>query len=341
MRKRELGQIERYPLAQSPLAQKPTQRDLAKLLGMKRDELRTLATYRDEWIIRRDEEINGKIRHLAYPRGRLRRVHELLKFHLDKVKQPDYVYSPRKQRSQRDNAALHVRQAQFLTLDIKQFYPSTNEKHFYRWAREELGMFDDVAGLLTRLVTVDGIASFGSPLTPVLATLVHRQMFDEIAECCRCRGLRVSLWVDDFTISGHFVPGVLLQEIREIIRARGLRSHKLQFRTGNRPVRITGLLVDGTKIRAPRSAHDRVRGLYADLANAESDAERDAITTRLLCALGSMRHISGKSAVSSMKAANQMNTLRRRRRKLASHSNFQSDLAREACAANDQSAPWA
>ena len=262
---------ERYELDRSPLAQNPTQRDLANLLGMKRDEIRGLATHRDSWIVRRDEVINGKLRHLAYPRGKLRSIHELFKFHLIKVKQPDYLYSPRKGRSQRDNAARHLGQRQFLAFDLKQFYPSTTEKHIYRWAREKLGMYEDVAGLFTRLVTVDGIASFGSPVTPVLATLVHRTMFDAIAQICKRRGLRISLWVDDFTISGQFVPGEVVREIREIVRTNGLRSHKLRYRTGNRPVSVTGVNIDGDTLKASRSLHDRIRQDYAALWRAKSE----------------------------------------------------------------------
>jgi hypothetical protein len=73
---------ERYEVSHSPLAQKPTQRKLAELVGMKRDELRGLVTHRETYTVRRDEVINGKLRHLAYPKGKLRRVHERLAFHL-------------------------------------------------------------------------------------------------------------------------------------------------------------------------------------------------------------------------------------------------------------------
>lgn len=314
MRKR----IERYELERSPLAQNPTQKDIAKLVGLKRDALRALATHRDSWIIRRDEPINGKLRHLAYPRGKLRRVHERFKFHLKKIKQPDYLFSPRSGRSQRDNAAQHVGQQQFFSLDVKQFYPTTTEKHVYHWAADELGMREDVAGLFTRLATVDGIVSFGSPLTPVLATLVHRKMFDAIAKACRRRGLHISLWVDDITISGNFVPGELVSEIREIIRAQGLKSHKLHYRTGNRPVAITGVNVNGEELCASRLVHERVRKLYAALSEAKSDIEAEIIIGRLLSALGTLRYTVGRSSTVGKKTSDRMNALRQKRSKVTS-----------------------
>jgi RNA-directed DNA polymerase len=96
-----------YALARSPFAQRPTQRDVADLLGETKADLIRLANYKDQFIVRRQENIGGKHRDLAYPVSRLRGVHERLKFHLNKVQQPSYLFSPRKKRSQRDNAALN------------------------------------------------------------------------------------------------------------------------------------------------------------------------------------------------------------------------------------------
>lgn len=113
--KKESG--ERYPLVRSPLAQNPSQRDVAALVGETKGDLNTLATprFKDQFLVRRTIEINGKTRDLVYPEGRLRTVHERLKFHLSKITQPSYLMSPRKGRAQRDNARAHLEAAQFFT----------------------------------------------------------------------------------------------------------------------------------------------------------------------------------------------------------------------------------
>lgn len=202
---RQDARIERYHIDRSPLAQKPTQRDIALLLGETRDDLRRLVNYKDSFIVRRKIIVGKKkkLRELAYPYGRLRAVHERLKFHLNKIKQPSYLYSPRRNRGQRDNALLHLDQAQYLTFDLRQFYPSTTEQIVKNWFRKDLNMYGDVAGLLTHLSTIDGKVSFGPPVTPVLCSLIHRSMFDQIATVCERRGLRYSVWVDDLTVSGR------------------------------------------------------------------------------------------------------------------------------------------
>ncbi|WP_136635551.1 reverse transcriptase family protein [Pseudooceanicola onchidii] len=315
MRRNKKPAYERYDLDRSPFAQRPTQRDVADLLGETKADLERLINYKDQFVVRRQERIAGKDRDLAYPTARLRGIHERLKFHLNKVRQPSYLFSPRKKRSQRDNAELHLDQDQYLTLDIKQFYPSTTDAMVFRWFKDELGMYDDVAGMLTHLCTIDGKASFGSPLTPVLCTLVHRPMFDSISDICSARGLRHSLWVDDLTISGRFVPGKVVTSIRTVIQDCGLRSHKIRYRSGNRPVVITGIGVVGRDLVAPNSLNLRIRRYWDDLHEAVTADEKAACAQLLMSQLGTVRHIVGAKSDVGQRAADQMNMLKQKRAK--------------------------
>jgi RNA-directed DNA polymerase len=315
-RDKKYPNIERYELTRSPFAQKPTQKEVAELLGETKGDLWRLINYKEQFVVRRTEDINGKVRDLAYPVDRLRSVHERLKFHLNKVKQPSYLFSPRKNRGQRDNALLHINQDQYLTLDLKQFYPSTTISMVRRFFLHDLGMYDDVAQLLTHLCTIDGKVSFGSPLTPVLCTLVHRRMFDAIAEVCGARGLRYSVWVDDLTISGKFIPGQVVSDIRSIVQSHGLRSHKIKYQSGNRPVFITGIGVVGPKLIAPNALNLRIKNHWNDLHAATTLDEKESCTQRLLSQLGTIRHITGSNSITGRKAADQMNAIRQKRNKL-------------------------
>jgi RNA-directed DNA polymerase len=185
-----------------------------------------------------------------------------------------------------------------------------------RWFRDDMGIYPDVAGLLTHLCTIDDQVSFGSPLTPLLCTLIHRPIFDKIADLCDRHGLNYSLWVDDLTISGQFVHGDVVREIRQIIAAAGLRSHKIRFRTGSRPVLITGISVVGRDPVAPNALNLRIKELWDAYHLAETIDERDACIQALLAQLGTQRHICGSSSVLGRKAADQMNALRQKRSKM-------------------------
>lgn len=315
-RRRTKRTHEIYELERSPLAQKPTQRDVAELLGESRDNLRRLVNYKEQFVVRRQTTSRtGKDRDLAYPVGRLRTVHERLKHHLNKVTQPGYLFSPRKGRAPRDNAAHHVGQGHFLSLDVKQFYPSTTFAMVKHSLIDLFGLRDDVAGLIAHLATIDGKVAFGSPLTPVLCSLVHRRMFDAIAQECDARGLRCSLWVDDLTISGRFVPGELLDIIRGVIRASGLRSHKIEFRTGARTVFVTGVGVRGRELVAPGQMMARVARRRRALRRAGTPDAREAAAPALLSELGSLRYVVGPSSLTGQRAANAANAVRQKRAK--------------------------
>ncbi|WP_152494239.1 reverse transcriptase family protein [Roseovarius sp. THAF27] len=308
---------ERYELERSPFAQKPTQRDIAALVRENKEDLNKLGTdrFKEQFLVRRTIETSGKERRLVYPEARLRAVHERLKYHLNKIIQPSYLFSPRKNRSQRDNAEVHLSAFQYLTLDIKQFYPSTTRRMIRNSLAVQFGMAGDVAGLIAHVATADDRACFGSPLTPVLASLVHRPMFDEISDLCVSYGLSHSIWVDDLTISGPKIPGAFIAEIRRIIASYGLRSHKLKYYTGNKAVFVTGVGIVGSNLVAKKKVELRSKELWRALKNAETLDEIDTATTRLLAHLGGIKQIVGKSSKRGQKLSNEMHSIRQKREK--------------------------
>ncbi len=310
------ARYERYRFDQSPWVQDLTQRDLAELLGWKKQQLEALIRDKDRFVKREAKKIGSKLRHLAVPTGKLRTIHERLKFHFNKIKQPDYLFSPRKGRAQRDNAEHHAAQTQFLSLDIRQFYPSTTDEHIFRWAFHVAGLRADVAGLLTQLVAVDGRMPFGSPLSPVLTTHVHREMFDEINAICQANGLTMSLWVDDLTISGSFVRGALIEDIRAVIRRRGFQTHKIKFRSASRPVIVTGVPIERKRVVAPRGLHQRLQDGYQALRASATDVERGIAIDRLMSALGTHRYHLGSATPEGRLTSNRMQALRVRRARL-------------------------
>lgn len=289
MSRRKFGRYERYEFDRSPWTQNLTQSDVALLLGHTKTQLEALIRDKEKYTRRETKLIGEKVRELAIPTGKLRRCHEYLKFHLNKIKQPTYLFSPRKGRSQRGNAAHHVGQNQFLELDVRKFYPSTTGEHIFRWAYHVAGLRADVAGLIKHLVVIDDRMPFGSPVSPVLMSLVHRPMFDQVYAACQRHGVLMSLWVDNLELSGPSVPGVLLEEIREIIRRKGLRTHDIRYKQASRPVTVTGVVIDEGRVVAPRSVHERIKEGYAVLRTATSETDCHFAIDALLSSLGTYR----------------------------------------------------
>ena len=84
-----MQRYERYAFEASPWVQDLTQRDLADLLGWRKQQLEALIRDKDRYIKREPKLIGSKMRNLAVPTGKLRTIHERLKYHLNKIKQPD------------------------------------------------------------------------------------------------------------------------------------------------------------------------------------------------------------------------------------------------------------
>ena len=308
---------ERYPLERSPLAQNPSQRDVAKLVRESKTDLNTLAfpRYKEQFLVRRTITTNGKERRLVYPKGRLRAVHERLRFNFSKIVQPSYLMSPRKGKAQRDNALAHLNSAEFMTLDLRQFYPSTTRQMIRNSLVAQFGMHPDVAGLIAHVATADDRACFGSPLTPVLASLVHRPMFDAIADRCMSDDLSYTVWVDDLSVSGRTITGSLRSDVRDIVASAGLHSHKLKLFSGKRPVFVTGVGIVGSNLIVPARFEMCAKELWAEFHSCETFDQLDAASTILLSHLGGIRAVVGKDTSRGHRIAGQMNSIRQKREK--------------------------
>ncbi|KAF0178777.1 MAG: hypothetical protein FD124_3005 [Alphaproteobacteria bacterium] len=306
---------ERYALTRSPLAQRLTQKKLANLLRRPLPQLKGLIKYKKSFVVAEVREIDGKARPLCYPRGPLRSVNEALKYQLSKIRLPDYVASPRRGRGQRENAAVHVDAKQILTLDLRKFYPSVSRRYIARFFREEFSMHPDVAGLITELLTFEGRVLYGAPATPVLVMLAHRKMFDQIDNACLAFGTKMSLWVDNLTISGAEVPGALLVQVREIIASHGYKTHDIAFVTTNRDSTVTGVVVRCGELHPANSSNLAIRDLEAALRNSVDPSEYEAKANRLLSRLGGQLHILGTQREWGQKIARRMNVIRQKRDK--------------------------
>lgn len=172
------------------------------------------------------------------------------------------------------NAVLHQRGHIIVKLDIRQFYPSTTDEHVFRFLHHQLKMPDDVAGFITKLVTFEKALPFGSPLSPVLCTLVHRDMFDRIRGYCALEDHTLSIWVDDLTISGMDHKDMLIKAIRREIARKGLKTHKLQKKRTKRGTVITGVFVSNDTVAPANKIHVRIRDKLQQLSTTDDLVEK-------------------------------------------------------------------
>lgn len=201
---------------------------------------------------------NGGVREVYAPRYDLKRIQARLSELLMRVEAPDYLMSPVRGRSNIDNAALHRSASAHRLIDIEDFYPSCTSTKVAWFFGKVMGCPSDVVALLVWLTTLDGALPQGSPASPILAFLSYRDMWDEIAAIAARDQNRLTVYVDDVTLSGEVVLGRTLWEIKQELRKHGHRTKesKEESRLGT-PVTVTGVILRAGALLLPNVQHQK------------------------------------------------------------------------------------
>ncbi|WP_407883130.1 reverse transcriptase family protein [Scytonema sp. NUACC26] len=209
----------------------------------------------------------------------LRRIKEIL----SQVAIPSFIHSPALGRSYITNAKAHVNSYEVRSLDIKQYFPSSQSWRVYSFFHVVMRCSPDVAGILTKLSTVNGHLPTGSPLSPVLSYFAHIDMWETINEQVEGAGCTLTVYMDDVTISGSSVPGKLIWQIKKEFRRCGLRDNKEKEKhyVGNKPREITGVIVKDGKLNVPNRQRQKMHECRQAIKQETENAEKEHLVQSL------------------------------------------------------------
>ena len=272
-----------HPLKQSPLHKLGNHRRLSALLKVDTATLRNMAgagriAY-TEWD---DTNEKGKVRHIENPKPRLKRVQARLATLLSMLEPPDFLTCPVKGRSYVTNARHHVGAAEIVTMDISAYFPSTTWKRVYWFFNKRLEMPTDTAWTLASLATIDDRLPTGSPLSPIMAFLAHQDMWLAVAKIARDRGCKLTVYMDDVTISGERVPEALIWSIKQEIHKTGLRLNNRKERRffGGEAV-VTGVIVTPQGMRPPKRSYLKLSEARKTAATLDDKTAREKLLRRI------------------------------------------------------------
>lgn len=276
-----------------------SRRRLAALLHVPLDVLVRLARNADRLYHPFETTVtkNGfkKKRLIDNPDPELKRLQRrILNELLAKVDMPAEFFGGRKGKSVGENARIHVRQPQVVTIDLKDFFPRVSNSMVASIFRRTFGCSADVCWLLTRLTTRCGHLPQGAPTSTALAGLALVPASTEIASLCETANLRHSVWVDDITISGphaaNVLPGAISALKRHHFRISRPKLHVMgrhQHQEVTRHVvndkvslgrnRLSAIRREIHRLDGPLANPARVRGL---LAFAQSSSPDQALVLR-------------------------------------------------------------
>ena len=203
---------------------------------------------------------NGKLltRPINAPIKRLKIVQaQLLQHVLYWINLPEYFFGGLRKKDAVKNARYHQGNKYFFLTDLKDFYPSVNSLSVEKSLRKE-GFYPDVARIITRLCTKNGVIPQGCPTSSFLASLVVFHSANDLFEGYQKDGLKVSIYIDDITLSSPTDFKARTQEILRDLRKRKLKINfnKTHYCTHN-PI-VTGVFVKNNGISALPHTFERL-----------------------------------------------------------------------------------
>jgi len=238
-----------------------------------------------------------KKRPVEAPKPIIERVHRRLFQLLTRITPPEYLHSGVRGRSYVSNAEQHRKNPVLYKLDIVKFYPSTKQWHAFEFFRSTMKCSRDVAGLLAKIVTVDGHLPTGSCLSQIMAFYAHFDMFEALYGLATSYNLVMTCYVDDIVFSGNKIPKSFQLEAKKIIQSSGLLSHprkeKLFF--GEKPRIVTGVVISQSQLKIPNRQHLMIKEALFELPTLVADSpEREKLYRQVVGRIVSASQIEPK-----------------------------------------------
>lgn len=298
-----------YPRHQSRLYKVQSPAQLAGVLQIRKSQLQLLEKAEDNYIRWVDQKTG---RDIQKPRPLLERVHRRAGVLMSRIETPEFLHSAVRGRSYITNAARHTSEHPTVKVDIRKFYPSIRAQAVFHFFRDRMLCTGDVAGVLTRLLTIDGHLATGSSVSPILSYFAYEDMFSEIEAISRRRGCEMTCYVDDMVFTGPRATRGLLYEIIQVARRYRLWGHKTKVFRAGQPKVITGVAVTMQGLRLPNQRQQAIAAELNVLKTARTDEERLSMMPRLMGRLFEAAQVDATWRSQALQISGSMEDLRRR-----------------------------
>lgn len=235
----------------------------------------------------------GKVRTLYNPHIDYKMILQRLNSYLRQIPAPEYILGGIKKRSHVMNGTIHKDNDYFLLLDLKDFFPSTTDKHVYNLFKHKFNMSTDIAKICTLLTTEpshkNGIRHLpqGYSTSPYLSFLSYFDMYNGIESIARGENITFSCYYDDFTFSSQtFISKAFKKRIIGIVEDYGLQVNKQKTRLcirKDKGVKITGTILHSGQLKAPNNLQLKMFRYFEDLVKTYENTPSESKELIELC----------------------------------------------------------
>jgi len=272
---------------------------LVGLLRFDKEVIINLAKHAGQYYKPFDRKKFGtkKWRHIDNPTGLLKAVQNRIYGNiLSRIVLPDNIIGGVKGKSIKDNAAFHIGKNELVTFDIRNCFPSIDNKKIFSIFRSGLGCSSEVATILTQLTTFQTRLPQGASTSLTLANLSLLPIYEEIGPWMKKADFDYSFFVDDIAVSGVNARSCIPVVVRAVqSNGYAISCKKLKIMPSNSHQEVTGVVVN-KKEALSRSKINAIRKSIIVLSE-----RQDQITQ------GDLNSVYGKinyvSTISKVKAA--------------------------------------
>ena len=272
-----MRKIKIYRIESSPLYRLRNKRKLAILLET---SLKTLNQIKlDNFYIVYTIKQGNKEREIQEPREKLKQIQKKIKKLLQRLETPNWLTSGKKGNSFVTNAKQHLGSRYFLTADIESFYGNSTREFVFKFFKLEMKMSEDVAWLITDLVTYKNFIPTGSPSSQIVAYLSYSCTFSRIKEITDAHNCTLSLYVDDLTVSSEEpipkkIPYLINNELKKVFHR--IKNKKTRFLSPSQHKIITGCCISPSgELRIPNKLRLKIKKEEkAHLSNKQENPNR-------------------------------------------------------------------
>jgi len=231
--------------------------------------------YYREFTIRKAK----KNRKIQAPKVALKVIQKWFGYHLaSALPVEDYVFGFVSGRSAVDAAQRHCNSTWVYSVDIKDFFSTTDEDVVKR-ALLELGYTQKASDLIVPLCCHFDKLAQGSPSSPVLSNLVMKPIDEKLSVLSREHGITFTRYADDIVFSGsNAFPEIIKQSVKDIFEETcwELSANKEYFAddTKGQRLKVHGLLVNGENPRLTKGYRNKIRA-FKHLINSGKVKDED------------------------------------------------------------------
>lgn len=201
-------------------------------------------------------------RKIEEPKDLLKAFHRRFNVLLQRINVPDFVKAGRKGSCYVDNGKAHINGKYFFCSDIKKFFPSSRKQKVFQFLFYDLKMGNDIASLLTNILTFNNHLPTGAPSSQLLTYWAYKKTFNDIYEKAMSMDICMTLFVDDLTFSSSKpIPAEFKRYVISRLISEGLSVNKKKTKTYgiNQYKKTTGTVISPeNKILVPNKLQHKI-----------------------------------------------------------------------------------